>query len=172
MASKQFESIIAFILQSEGGSKVTNDPNDRGGLTKFGISQRAYPDVDIEDLTLEQAKAIYKRDYYDKIWADSLPYGLALVVVDFAVNAGVRTAVKVLQTLVGSTADGIFGSNTQAEIKKLDPDGIDRLIDAFTLGRNAHYLGLVKKNEANSTFIKGWLNRSNAAARAAHKGLA
>lgn len=165
--SPQFEKIIDFILKSEGGGKVTDNPHDTGGLTKFGISQKAYPELDIESLTLEQAKAIYKRDYYDNIWGDSLPYGVALVVTDFAVNAGLRRAIKTLQRLVETDVDGVFGIDTQTAVRKLDPDGIDRLIDTYTLARNKYYVGL-----DNPFFQRGWLNRSNAAAKAAHKGLA
>jgi lysozyme family protein len=164
--SPQFESILAFILKWEGGDTVTHDPRDSGGVTKFGISQKAYPELDIESLTLEQAKAIYKRDYYDNIWGDSLPYSIALVVTDFAVNAGLRRAVKALQRLVEVDVDGVFGIDTQTAVRKLDPDGLDRLIDTYTLARNKYYVGL-----DNPFFQKGWLNRSNAAARAAHKGL-
>jgi|LakMenE18May11ns_1017448.scaffolds.fasta_scaffold9737839_2 lysozyme family protein len=169
--SPQFESILAFILKWEGGDTVTHDPRDSGGVTKFGVSQKAYPELDIESLTLEQAKAIYKRDYYDNIWGDSLPYSIALVVTDFAVNGGIRTAVKALQRLVGTESDGLFGIKTQDAVRKLDQDGIDRLIDTYTLARNDHYLKLVKEKPNFSVFVRGWLNRSNAAARAAHKGL-
>jgi lysozyme family protein len=165
--SPQFESILAFILKWEGGDTVTHDPRDSGGVTKFGISQKAYPELDIESLTLEQAKAIYKRDYYDNIWGDSLPYSIALVVTDFAVNAGLRRAVKALQRLVEVDVDGVFGIDTQTAVRKLDPDGLDRLIDTYTLARNKYYVGL-----DNPFFQKGWLNRSNAAGGAAHKGLA
>jgi lysozyme family protein len=169
--SPQFESILAFILKWEGGDTVTHDPRDSGGVTKFGISQKAYPELDIESLTLEQAKAIYKRDYYDNIWGDSLPYNIALVVTDFAVNAGLARAVRTLQQLVDVEPDGLFGIRTQTAVRKLDPDGLDRLVDSYTLARNTRYNELAQRSESNQAFIRGWLNRSNAAARAAHKGL-
>ena len=47
----KFDDIINEVLESEGGSRITKDPLDAGGTTKYGISQRAYPKLDIEALT-------------------------------------------------------------------------------------------------------------------------
>jgi lysozyme family protein len=57
-----WETAIAFVLRMEGGTTVENDPHDPGGMTKFGISHKAFPDLDIANLTLEQAKEIYRRE--------------------------------------------------------------------------------------------------------------
>lgn len=81
-----FARCIEFVLAEEGGT--VNDPHDPGGLTKYGISQRSYPDVDILRLTLDDATAIYRRDYWDKIRGDELPAGIDLLVFDSAVNQG------------------------------------------------------------------------------------
>lgn len=62
--SENFEKAVAFVLRHEGG--YTNDNRDPGGETKFGISKRAYPSLDIKNLTEEQAKVIYRRDYWDR----------------------------------------------------------------------------------------------------------
>ena len=53
-----FEEIIERVIESEGGSRITKDPSDAGGTTKYGISQRAYPDLDIESLTERDAKEV------------------------------------------------------------------------------------------------------------------
>ena len=58
-----FDIAFSRLIDSEGG--LTDNPKDPGGLTKFGISQRSYPDIDIRNLTLDQAKAIYLRDFWD-----------------------------------------------------------------------------------------------------------
>lgn len=71
-----------------------NDPEDPGGETKYGISKRAYPRLDIKNLTLEDASAIYKRDYWNAAGCDDLDDSLALVVFDTAVNCGVGRAKK------------------------------------------------------------------------------
>lgn len=85
-----FDRVMDFVLKWEGGLSV--DPNDPGGTTKYGISQRANPDVDVPNLTVEEAKEIYRERYWDRIGGDSLDYGTALSLMDFAVHSGVGTA--------------------------------------------------------------------------------
>jgi lysozyme family protein len=86
-----FTTAINRTLGVEGG--YVNDPNDPGGETKFGISKRAYPDVDIKNLTREQAVAIYKRDFWDRAHIDAMPALLQYQALDFAVNSGIEIAV-------------------------------------------------------------------------------
>jgi lysozyme family protein len=81
-----FDRAFTIVVGIEGG--LVNDPKDPGGVTKYGISKRQYPDVDIANLTVEQAKAIYLRDYWNTHDLDSLEYGKALLVFDTAVNGG------------------------------------------------------------------------------------
>ena len=92
---KSFKEIIEKVLHHEGG--YVNDPKDLGGETKYGITKRFYPDVDIKNLTIEQAVEIYKKDYWDKNKVESLPQNLWHIYFDMCVNMGKRTAVKVLQ---------------------------------------------------------------------------
>src|ERR1044072_8557468 len=94
-----FKSAVEIILAHEGGYSF--DPRDPGGETNFGISKRQYPNLNIKDLTRERAKAIYFSDYWNKVRGDSLPFGVALVAFDYAVNAGVSTAIKALQRVSG-----------------------------------------------------------------------
>lgn len=75
------------IVVSEEGSYV-NDPLDPGGETKFGISKRAYPHLDIAQLTLDQARAIYLRDYWERSGCDGMSWERALCAFDCAVNQG------------------------------------------------------------------------------------
>ena len=92
------EKFIKKVLIAEGGDKITNDPNDSGGLTKYGISQKAFPNVDIRNLTEEKAIAIYKKLYCDPCKIDLIKDELlALHVFDFAVTSGVNRAIKTLQ---------------------------------------------------------------------------
>ena len=107
-----FDDCFDWVVGEEGG--YCNTPGDPGGETKYGISQRAYPDVNIASLTLDQAKAIYLTDYWNRIAGASLPAPLALVVFDSAVNNGVITSVRFLQEAVGVTADGVLGPQTLA----------------------------------------------------------
>ena len=109
-----FDQAFEIIIGHEGG--YTNDSRDPGGETKFGISKRAYPAVDIYHLTLDHAKLIYKRDYWDAVDAESIPGAARLMVFDCAVNCGLTAAKKLLQRAVGTKDDGIIGPKTRAAI--------------------------------------------------------
>lgn len=85
-----FDRAFQFLIGEEGG--YVNDPKDPGGETKYGISKRAYPSEDIKSLTLDRAKHLYKRDYWDRIDGDNRPWNEALCMFDCAVNMGVTRA--------------------------------------------------------------------------------
>jgi lysozyme family protein len=105
---------IAFdrIIGHEQG--YVNDPNDPGGETKWGISKRSYPHLDIKGLTRDAAKQIYLRDFWNRINADRLPDGVAYQLFDFALNSGIETAVRYFQRSLGVADDGIWGPFSQA----------------------------------------------------------
>jgi len=88
-----FERAIAFVLRHEGG--YINDPRDPGGETNFGISKRAYPMLNIRDLNIEDAKLIYKKDYWDKAGCGALDWPLCLVHLDACVNLGIARAAEI-----------------------------------------------------------------------------
>jgi len=96
-----FERAFRFLIGEEGGYSA--DPQDPGGETKFGISKRAYPDLDIRGLTLDQAKAIYRRDYWAPLQLDARQWGPALVLFDCAVNQGVGRARALLAQVATSS---------------------------------------------------------------------
>lgn len=104
-------TILNMILVHEGG--YVNHPEDPGGETKYGISKRAYPNLEIDKLSESDARAIYKEDYWDRIKGDDLPLGVACVVMDYAVNSGISRASKALQSVCGiESGDGIIGPHT------------------------------------------------------------
>lgn len=122
-----FNQICDIVLGTEAG--FTENPNDPGNWTggkvlvgklkgtKYGISAAAYPDLDIANLTIDQARDIYRRDYWDKISGDKLPPSIALVVFDGAVNSGFGTSARWLQAAVGAVEDGNIGPQTIASVK-------------------------------------------------------
>ena len=122
-----FDQACDIVLGTEAG--FTNNPVDPGNWTggacgkgecrgtKYGISAKAYPEVDIAALTIDQARALYRRDYWDPIAGDALPAALALLVFDSAVNNGSATAIRWLQEAVGAHADGQTGPATLAAVK-------------------------------------------------------
>ena len=90
-----FDDIIEVVLEHEGG--YVNDPKDPGGETNFGIAKRSHPDVDIKNLTKDEAKDIY----YETYWCDNkvphVPNDLKHIYFDMCVNQGRGRAVKILQ---------------------------------------------------------------------------
>jgi lysozyme family protein len=86
--------------------------------TKFGISRRSYPNLDIKNLTIEQAADIYIRDYLAPLKADKLPGSVTFQLLDFAINSGVDRAVVCLQRAVGAVEDGRMGPATVAAVKR------------------------------------------------------
>lgn len=107
-----WEKAIEFVLRMEGGAAGEKDPNDPGGYTKFGISTKSYPRLDIKNLTLDQAKEIYRRDFWNDCHCDELPSRFSLIVFDTAVNMGQGTARRLLQMTLDVEVDGIIGQQT------------------------------------------------------------
>lgn len=142
------------LLAHEGG--YVNDPRDPGGETKFGISKRAYPQLDIKNLTREQAIAIYDRDYYSAFRLNELPEAVAYCVLDFGVNAGPGRAVKALQRVLGLTTDGKLGPKTIAAVRAAT--GQAELIRKYQVARAQYYVSL--NNPTEERFEAGWLART------------
>lgn len=100
-----FDEAFDRLMGHEGG--YVNDPADPGGETNWGISKRSYPSVDIKTLTRDDAKEIYRRDFWDVI-GDAHP-AIKFQVFDFAVNSGIQTAIRKLQAAIGVADDGHWG---------------------------------------------------------------
>jgi lysozyme family protein len=112
-----FDAAFERLLGHEGC--YVNDPNDRGGETKFGISKRSYPGEDIAGMTLERAKQIYWHDYWGPAGCDAVPDGVRFDLFDMAVNSGVGAAVRALQRAVGEPVDGILGPRTLQAVQSM-----------------------------------------------------
>ena len=157
-----FDEVFVRLVGHEGGYSA--DPKDPGNWTggrpgvgkllgtKYGIAANTYPDLDIKALTLDQAKAIYRRDWWDKIHADQLPGAVAFQLWDFAVNAGITRAVISLQRAVGVADDGKLGPRTLAAVNAMpEPDVIARF--------NAERLEFYASLSTWPTYGKGWARR-------------
>lgn len=121
-----FERALQIVLGEEGG--YSNDSRDPGGVTKYGIAQRSYPDLDIANLTKEDAAKIYERDYWHPVRAGELHWPLCLYVFDCAVNQGVPTAIRLLQESMGVRVDGKFGPVTMKAASGLTSRGMARFM--------------------------------------------
>ena len=155
-----FDGIFDFVVGSEGG--FTDNPADPGNWTggrigagecrgtRFGISAGAHPDLDIANLTLDQAKSLYQSEYWDRIDGDRLPASIALLVFDAAINNGIGHAVRWLQQAALVAQDGMIGPATLEAIGSIvaKPDGSAELC-AELLAQRLTFM----------TFGLGWARR-------------
>jgi lysozyme family protein len=145
-----FDQAMAFVLTAEGAE--SNDPADPGGHTRFGISQRAHPDVNVATLTEADAVEIYRIRYWQSCGLDRLPPAIAVSVFDATVQHGARPAVRMLQHTLGVETDGVIGAVTLAAAYRADAAD---LITDYCARRGVYYGHL-------STFGRygyGWLRR-------------
>ncbi|HOY24101.1 MAG TPA: glycosyl hydrolase 108 family protein [Cellvibrio sp.] len=154
-----FNDAIVITLAKEGGAKFTDVPNDRGGATKYGISQAAYPTLDIRNLTEQQARDIYKRDYWDRVRGDDIKSQIiAENIFDTAVNMGVRTTSRLVQNMLDiEPADGVIGS---ASLGVINQQAEKEFLAHFTLVKIGYYASICNKNRTQSKFLLGWVNRA------------
>lgn len=152
---KTFDDYFEWLMKWEG-EVFENDPADPGGATKFGIDQRSHPLVNIRTLTRDQAKEIYRAEYWQAVKADKLPWPLNWVVTDIAVNNGKSRAAKWLQEALGVTADGILGTVTIGAAERSDAMTIRNRL----LTRRGYFYRSIAQG-AQAKFLKGWLNRND-----------
>ena len=153
-----FTKCIAIILnpQHEGG--YANNPKDPGGETNYGISKRSFPHLDIKNLTIGRAIAIYYTNYWIPMKLTGIDNDeLVLHVFDHGVNAGTKTAIQMLQRLVGVEDDGDIGNETLRAIREYNGD----VTTDYIKRRKLFYITLVQKRPASRIFLKGWLLRVN-----------
>jgi lysozyme family protein len=148
----QFEPAIQKTLLWEGG--YVNNPADPGGETKFGISKRSYPNVDIANLTVEDAIAIYRRDFwnYDGI----VDQDVADKIFDLGVNVGKFHAVSITQLAAGVTTDGRYGPNTERAINA-HPSG--SFLPTIRIAAENYHKEIVVSHPQDAEFLSGWLKR-------------
>lgn len=161
MYNAKFEKAIQFVLENEGG--YVFDKNDLGGETKYGISKRSHPNVNIKNLTLEDAKKIYYCEYWIKGKCDDIPdETIATKFFDFIVLFGVRAATIVLQRAIRAGGvivqeDGIFGLQTLSGVLFCKA----KILLTGLKCEGACYARLIaQKNPAQQKFLNGWLNRA------------
>lgn len=125
-----FDTAFTRLLGHEGG--YVNDPADPGRETKWGISKRSYPGVDIANLTQEGAKEIYRRDFWLVLGAEA-PAAVKFQVFDFAVNSGINTALRKLQLAVGVADDGHWGPRSREALAKMPLNDVLMRFAAYRL---------------------------------------
>ena len=146
-----FNIAIDKVLKHEGGY-------DENGDSKYGISQKWYPEVDVKNLTLDDAKKIYWENYWKKILGSSIKnQKIANEILDIVVNMGVKGGVKLVQQVVGSYVDGIFGPHTLDAVNSIDDEEL--LMCKLKMARIREYVDLCNENPKYRMYLRGWLNR-------------
>lgn len=148
---------ISFVLQHEGG--YVNHKSDPGGETNFGISKRAHPEVDIKNLTREEASDIYAASYWKPLTyrtQDRIPPATLLQLFDLSVNGGLRRATQILQQACGTKVDGTFGPQTRSVAAGMESK---QLAHRYFDSRCSFYRSL----DTFEQFGKGWIRRATEA---------
>jgi len=152
-----FQEAVKSVLKHEGG--YVNDPKDPGGETNFGISKRAFPDLDIKNLTEEDAIEIYHKEYWKPAGVEDLPERLWAIYFDMAVNMGRKRACWILQEACNHKnkddikVDGRLGSQTIHATRNLE-------VDRLRSFRVKYYADLVDRKPNLLKFWFGWYRRA------------
>ena len=165
-----FKRAIAITLQNEGG--YVKNPNDRGGETNYGISRRAYPKLDIRNLTKEFATSLYYQDYWLRYKCARIEYVPLAVKFFDSVVMSPDGAIKCIQRAcrcLGKplTEDGKFGPKTWETINSLDGEILLYAYRSELAGRlrSIAFMSKVRREYDEDAldqmvFIDGWLKRA------------
>jgi lysozyme family protein len=135
-----------------------NDPNDRGGETKFGVAKNANPDLNISALTWVQTQAVYYIRYWLASKCDRMPPRVAVLHFDVCVNNGSGRAAIFLQRAVGVNPDGDLGEATLGKLAIMDSILVCNQISDL---REQFYRNIVSNKPAQDKYLAGWLRRCN-----------
>lgn len=162
---ERFRRFFEDILKHEGG--YVNHPNDPGGETKYGISKRSYPNLDIKNLTKEQAMEIYYNDYWIKSNANEIAkvsFQIATKYCDMAINIGINNARKIYLWALENMGYFVDRWDIQ-KILEITSDIVKKdkkefLLSFLVVLQKSYYQDLVMKNPKLKVFLSGWLNRA------------
>lgn len=150
-----FDPAFEHVLLAEGGATYTNNPKDKGGPTKYGItlgalsSWRGKPCTadDVKNLQEAEAKTIYKKQYWDKLGLDAVDSQMvALILFDQGVNRGVGAVSKMRDAILAG--------------RKINNVQEHQFGIAFFKESQLAYVEICKRNPSQLVFLKGWLNRT------------
>ena len=155
---RNFNRAVTATLKYEGG--YVNLKSDPGGATNLGVTIATFrryvkPSgtiADLKALTVDQAKTVYRRQYWDAVSGAELPDGIDFAVFDFGVNSGPDRAIKRLQKLAGVPQDGRIGPATLKAVRAI-PHA--KMIHDYQDER----LAFLQRLPTWKTFGKGWGRR-------------
>jgi lysozyme family protein len=153
-----FKQAVQKTLIHEGG--YVNNPHDKGGPTKYGITQADMPGVDISGITPDQAVEYYGEHYWKPLYSQINDQLVGEKLFDMGVLFGVKTAVKLLQITIQNdiaiVSDGIFGQGTLDAVNQ-EQDLLPRYRQTLL----QHVVSIVNANPGDGVFVNGWINRIN-----------
>lgn len=176
----KFEDALKLVGLAEGG--YSNHPDDKGGETCMGISRVAHPDSEIwkmidkwkergntspKALTklakndphfVNLVNGIYRGKYWNVCRCDELPNLWRYPVFSCGVNCSTKTSIRLLQKVIGTTADGIYGGKTTAKVRTF-PYKEQVFVDKFCDLWSKYYDQIVRKYPEQEIFLRGWKNR-------------
>jgi len=171
----KFNLALLKVLSHEGG--YVNDPDDLGGETYKGISRNAHgswsgwqiidkskisPDFPKSLNTNIRLQSLVEKFYLDTFWkplkADQIQNQTsAESVFDFAVNSGLSTSVRLVQSIAGTKIDGIIGEQTLNKINSID---FGYFQAALTVAKIEYYMNIIRRRPTSKKFLLGWISRS------------
>lgn len=165
-----FKPFFDTLMKHEGG--YVNDPKDKGGATKFGVTLATWiangydkngdGKIDKEDVKLlDKADAydIAKKLYWDAVRGDEIKnQSIAEFIFDWGYNSGPKTAIKKVQDVLDLTQDGVIGPKTLGAINSANQE---ELFEKLQERRKLFFISIVAANPSQEKFLKGWLIRNN-----------
>ena len=162
-----FNDAVQFTLVKEG--VLSDNPNDKGGLTKYGITHTTWAaylaankgaklPATVDKITRDQAIDVYYTMYWKAPKIDALPRELQGPAFDFEVNSGGR-AIETLQAVLGVDQDGELGPVTLGKMTTMQAPALRRLRNDYITQRGIFLMDLAQHNQNDVTFIKGWFKR-------------
>lgn len=154
------------MIRNEGGYVLRDVPDDRGGMTYAGISRKKQPswegwrEIDAgREPEAETVRAFYRDRFWRPLQGDAIrSQAIAQTLFDFAVNAGIKTAVVLAQAVLGNlTPDGKLGPKTLAALNEADEA---LFIARYALAKIARYAEIVRRDRSQAKFLLGWINRT------------
>lgn len=167
---ERYLECLEFVFAREG--KISNDKDDHGGLTNYGVTQKNYdkwrvkhnlPTQSVVKITLKEVRDFYFEEYWSEVHADRFPPPIDLALFDAAVNSGPERSAIFLQRVVGADVDGDPGDQTvhccEALVDKLGPKEVAMQV---VHEREKFIYDIVERDATQGKFLRGWLNRLSA----------
>ena len=182
----EFKKILEETLLNEGG--FSDDPNDNGGMTLFGIARNKNPQWagwrEVDQIIksngwnsknddhwsliakackrIEGVEAFYRINFWNKMKGEYIfANSIAQTIFDYGVNTGMKTAVKNVQRTLKIIDDGDFGPKTLEALNKfIMNESLYKWSEEFTLRKLLRYVKIVTNESENIKYMFGWTSRS------------